>query len=182
MLHVVTSLHVRVSGQFHLLLLVLAGTKQTLQGSLLLSRTLVLEKNKLLGCGRRAPKISDRRLTILFCSTFGVPWPQRIQDNPISLHQHSSLLRLVKACARQLNTKQCLPYFGIIDKHSMLSQQRCWRATRLLRDLRHAWSSGSVDGQGHGCDYEWPERIKTQPHDDRDNCFLPFDSKGAPAV
>ena len=24
----------------------------------------------------------------------------------------------------------------------------------------------------------WPERIKTQPHDDRDNCFLPFDSKG----
>ena len=25
----------------------------------------------------------------------------------------------------------------------------------------------------------WPERIKTQPHDDRDNCFLPFDSKGA---
>ena len=28
------------------------------------------------------------------------------------------------------------------------------------------------------CDYELPERIKTQPHDDRDNCFLPFDSKG----
>ena len=27
----------------------------------------------------------------------------------------------------------------------------------------------------------WPERIKTQPHDDRDICFLPFDSK-APAV
>ena len=26
--------------------------------------------------------------------------------------------------------------------------------------------------------YNWPERIKTQPHDDRDNCFLPFDSKG----
>ena len=25
---------------------------------------------------------------------------------------------------------------------------------------------------------KWPERIKTQPHDDRDNCFLPFDSKG----
>ena len=24
----------------------------------------------------------------------------------------------------------------------------------------------------------WPERMKTQPHDDRDNCFLPFDSKG----
>ena len=24
----------------------------------------------------------------------------------------------------------------------------------------------------------WPERIKTQPHDERDNCFLPFDSKG----
>ena len=24
----------------------------------------------------------------------------------------------------------------------------------------------------------WPERIKTQPHDDRDNCVLPFDSKG----
>ena len=24
----------------------------------------------------------------------------------------------------------------------------------------------------------WLERIKTQPHDDRDNCFLPFDSKG----
>ena len=24
----------------------------------------------------------------------------------------------------------------------------------------------------------WPERIKTQPHDDWDNCFLPFDSKG----
>ena len=24
----------------------------------------------------------------------------------------------------------------------------------------------------------WPARIKTQPHDDRDNCFLPFDSKG----
>ena len=24
----------------------------------------------------------------------------------------------------------------------------------------------------------WPERIKTQPHDDRDNCFLPFHSKG----
>ena len=24
----------------------------------------------------------------------------------------------------------------------------------------------------------WPERIKTQPHDDRDHCFLPFDSKG----
>ena len=23
----------------------------------------------------------------------------------------------------------------------------------------------------------WP-RIKTQPHEDRDNCFLPFDSKG----
>ena len=23
-----------------------------------------------------------------------------------------------------------------------------------------------------------PERIKTQPHDDRDNCFLHFDSKG----
>ena len=23
-----------------------------------------------------------------------------------------------------------------------------------------------------------PQRIKTQPHDDRDNCFLPFDSKG----
>ena len=28
----------------------------------------------------------------------------------------------------------------------------------------------------------WLERIKTQPHDDRDNCFLPFDSKGASAV
>ena len=26
----------------------------------------------------------------------------------------------------------------------------------------------------------WPERIKTQPHDDRDNCFLPFDSKKGP--
>ena len=26
--------------------------------------------------------------------------------------------------------------------------------------------------------FNWPERIKTQPHDDRDNCFLPFDSKG----
>ena len=25
------------------------------------------------------------------------------------------------------------------------------------------------------CDYE---RIKTQPHDDRENCFLHFDSKG----
>ena len=25
----------------------------------------------------------------------------------------------------------------------------------------------------------WPERIKTQPHDDRDNCFLHFDSKGS---
>ena len=24
----------------------------------------------------------------------------------------------------------------------------------------------------------WPERIKTQPHDGRDNCFLHFDSKG----
>ena len=24
----------------------------------------------------------------------------------------------------------------------------------------------------------WPERIKTQPHDDRDNCFHHFDSKG----
>ena len=24
----------------------------------------------------------------------------------------------------------------------------------------------------------WPERIKSQPYDDRDNCFLPFDSKG----
>ena len=24
----------------------------------------------------------------------------------------------------------------------------------------------------------WPGRIKTQPHDDRDNCFLHFDSKG----
>ena len=24
----------------------------------------------------------------------------------------------------------------------------------------------------------WPERIKTQPNDDRDNCFLHFDSKG----
>ena len=24
----------------------------------------------------------------------------------------------------------------------------------------------------------WPERIKTQPHDDKDNCFLPFDSEG----
>ena len=24
----------------------------------------------------------------------------------------------------------------------------------------------------------WPERIKTQPHDDRDSCFLHFDSKG----
>ena len=24
----------------------------------------------------------------------------------------------------------------------------------------------------------WPDRIKTHPHDDRDNCFLPFDSKG----
>ena len=23
----------------------------------------------------------------------------------------------------------------------------------------------------------WPERIKTQPHDDRDNCFQHFDSK-----
>ena len=26
--------------------------------------------------------------------------------------------------------------------------------------------------------WNWPERIKNQPHDDRDNCFLPFDSKG----
>ena len=25
----------------------------------------------------------------------------------------------------------------------------------------------------------WPEKIKTQPHEDRDNCLLPFDSKGA---
>ena len=24
----------------------------------------------------------------------------------------------------------------------------------------------------------WPEKIKTQPHDDTVNCFLPFDSKG----
>ena len=24
----------------------------------------------------------------------------------------------------------------------------------------------------------WPERIKTQPHDDGDNCFLHVDSKG----
>ena len=26
----------------------------------------------------------------------------------------------------------------------------------------------------------WPERIKTQPDDDRNNCFLPFDSKKGP--
>ena len=25
----------------------------------------------------------------------------------------------------------------------------------------------------------WPERIKTQPHDDRDNCLQHFDSKGS---
>ena len=24
----------------------------------------------------------------------------------------------------------------------------------------------------------WPERIKTQPHDDRDDCFQHYDSKG----
>ena len=28
----------------------------------------------------------------------------------------------------------------------------------------------------------WPERIKTQPHDDRDNCFQHFGSKGTCGV
>ena len=26
--------------------------------------------------------------------------------------------------------------------------------------------------------FNWPEQFKTQPHDDRDKCFLPFDSTG----
>ena len=26
--------------------------------------------------------------------------------------------------------------------------------------------------------FNWPERIKTQPDEDRDNCFLSFDLKG----
>ena len=26
--------------------------------------------------------------------------------------------------------------------------------------------------------FTWLERIKTQPHEDKDNCFQPFDSKG----
>ena len=34
------------------------------------------------------------------------------------------------------------------------------------------------DSRTHPVILNWPERIKTQPHDDRDNCFQHFDSKG----
>ena len=42
--------------------------------------------------------------------------------------------------------------------------------------LRGTIQENSVDGVSSF--FYWPERIKTQPHDDRDNCFLHFDSKG----
>ena len=43
---------------------------------------------------------------------------------------------------------------------------------RPLRDLNWIPSSAT------NVILNWPERIKAQPHDDRDSCFLPFDSKG----
>ena len=36
--------------------------------------------------------------------------------------------------------------------------------------LHHLWNMDVI--------VNWPERIKTQPPDDRDNCFQHFDSKG----
>ena len=39
---------------------------------------------------------------------------------------------------------------------------------RMRTEIAGAW----------GVIMSWPERIKTQPHDDRDNCFQHFDSKG----
>ena len=56
------------------------------------------------------------------------------------------------------------------------------------KEIRHIVSlnTNRPDYHWHGLDcslddpviLNWPERIKTQPHDDRDNYFLPFDSKG----
>ena len=43
------------------------------------------------------------------------------------------------------------------------------------RDPRHVRHPGQASAR---VILNWPERIKTQPHDDRDNCFLHFDSKG----
>ena len=53
----------------------------------------------------------------------------------------------------------------------------------LLRPVKNDVEDALVDELEEpidNCDYELPERIKTQPHDDRDNCFLPFDSKKGP--
>ena len=39
--------------------------------------------------------------------------------------------------------------------------------------------NGWIPSSAAGVIVNWPERIKTEPHDDRDNCFLHFDSKGS---
>ena len=45
-------------------------------------------------------------------------------------------------------------------------------------DAAHWDPASTFAGMADGVILNWPERIKTQPHDDRDNCFLPVDSKG----
>ena len=44
--------------------------------------------------------------------------------------------------------------------------------------FQSARNNGRIPSSAINVILNWPERIKTQPHDDMDNCYLHFDSKG----
>ena len=50
--------------------------------------------------------------------------------------------------------------------------------TDVQRSSEHSGPSNCVTYRRSIVILNWPERTKTQPHDDKDNCFLHFDSKG----
>ena len=65
---------------------------------------------------------------------------------------------------------------GRISCHVLLMAVVEFRRAKVAEstavESRHQWTCSTP------VVLNWPERIKTQPHDDRDNCFLHFDSKG----
>ena len=50
--------------------------------------------------------------------------------------------------------------------------------TEILELCESSWHATLSRIRKFSVILNWPERIKTQPHDDRDNCFQHFDSKG----
>ena len=63
-------------------------------------------------------------------------------------------------------------------RHS--SAELVWTVSfrRAKRPLKWSGAHSRTRRRAHRSCMNWPEQIKTQPHDDGDNCFQHFDSKG----